>query len=61
MKYSTEMGSVAMTYVLSLINIGSGIQKLIHTSAHTPTHEHTHTHTPLYLISPLLFFSEQRK
>jgi hypothetical protein len=29
MKYALEMGSGAMIYIPSLINIGSGIQKLI--------------------------------
>jgi hypothetical protein len=29
MKYAVEMGSVAMTYILIFIKIGSGIQKLI--------------------------------
>lgn len=29
MKYAVEMGSGAMMYVQSFINIGSGIQKLI--------------------------------
>jgi hypothetical protein len=29
MKYVVEMGSVAMTYILGFIKIGSGIQKLI--------------------------------
>jgi hypothetical protein len=29
MKYTVEMGSVAMIYVPSFIKIGSGIQKLI--------------------------------
>jgi hypothetical protein len=29
MKYTLEMGSGAMFYVLSLIKIGSGIRKLI--------------------------------
>jgi hypothetical protein len=29
MKYATEMGSDAMTYIPSLIKNGSGIQKLI--------------------------------
>jgi hypothetical protein len=28
MKYATEMGSNAMTYIPNFINIGSGIQKL---------------------------------
>jgi hypothetical protein len=29
MKYAVEMGSSAMIYVASFVNIGSGIQKLI--------------------------------
>jgi hypothetical protein len=29
MKYAFEMGSVVMIYIPSLINIGSGIRKLI--------------------------------
>jgi hypothetical protein len=29
MKYAVEMGSVVMIYIPSLINIGSGIRKLI--------------------------------
>jgi hypothetical protein len=29
MKYAVEMGPVAMIYIPSFINIGSGIQKLI--------------------------------
>jgi hypothetical protein len=29
MKYAVEMGSGAMIYILSLIKIGSGTQKLI--------------------------------
>jgi hypothetical protein len=29
MKYTVEMGSVAMIYIPSFINIGSGIQKIM--------------------------------
>jgi hypothetical protein len=29
MKYAVEIGSGAMTYILSFINIGSGIQNVI--------------------------------
>jgi hypothetical protein len=36
MKYAVEMGSVAMIYIRSFINIDSDIQKLI-----AETHRHT--------------------
>jgi hypothetical protein len=39
MKYAIEMGSDAMIYILSLIKIGSGIQKL--TRGDSQTHRHT--------------------
>jgi hypothetical protein len=35
MKYSVEMGSVAMIYKPSFIKTGSGIQKLIGRNSHT--------------------------
>jgi hypothetical protein len=35
MKYAVEMGSGAMIYIPSFINIDSGIQKLIGTDSHT--------------------------
>jgi hypothetical protein len=37
MKYAVEMGSVAIIYIPSFINIGSGIQKLIG-GIHIQTH-----------------------
>jgi hypothetical protein len=37
MKYAVEIGSGDVIYVLSFITIGSGIQKLIDTHAHTRT------------------------
>jgi hypothetical protein len=40
MKYAAEMGSDAMIYTPSFINIGSGIQKLIQEQA-----VHTHTNS----------------
>jgi hypothetical protein len=36
MKYATELGSGAMIYIPSIINIGSGIEKLI--EGDTQTH-----------------------
>jgi hypothetical protein len=35
MKYAVEMGSGAMIYIRSFINIGSGIQKLIRQGSQT--------------------------
>jgi hypothetical protein len=35
MKYAVEMGSGAMTYIPSLIKIGSGIQQLIEGDSQT--------------------------
>jgi hypothetical protein len=35
MKYAAEMGSGAMTYIPSFINIGSGIRKLIQGNSQT--------------------------
>jgi hypothetical protein len=37
MKYAVEMGSGAMTYVPSLVNIVSGIQELMEGVIHTGT------------------------
>jgi hypothetical protein len=34
MKYAVEMGSGAMTYILSFIKIGSAIQKLMQEEIH---------------------------
>jgi hypothetical protein len=69
MKYTIEMGSVAMIYIRSFIKIGSGIQKLLggdaqtcthHTRTHAHTHTHTHTHTEHGdFISLLLFFENK--
>jgi hypothetical protein len=42
MKYAVEVGSCAVIYVPSFINIGSGIQKLI---------EGTHRHKPTFIFS----------
>jgi hypothetical protein len=41
MKYAVEMGSGAMIYIPSFINIGSGIQMLIGVNTETKTHGHT--------------------
>jgi hypothetical protein len=43
MKYAVEMGSGAVTYLPSLIKIGSGIQELIGEDAQTHTLTHTAT------------------
>jgi hypothetical protein len=54
--YAVEMGSGAVIYVPSFIQIGSGIQKLI---GGIQTHTHTHTHTygqECNLISLIYFF-----
>jgi hypothetical protein len=51
MKYTVEMGSAAMIYIHSFINIDSGIQKLIWRN--TQTHRQYGN-----LISLLLFFSK---
>jgi hypothetical protein len=40
MKYATQIGSGAMTYVTSVIKIGSGIQKLI-VEGYTCRHTHS--------------------
>jgi hypothetical protein len=47
------MGSGAVIYVPSLIEIGSCVQKLIggYTDTHTPTNKHTHKHTDSNVIS----------
>jgi hypothetical protein len=50
MKYAVEMGSGATIYIPSLINIGSGIQKLIGEDAQTHRQNGD-------LIGILLFFS----
>jgi hypothetical protein len=42
------LGSGAVIYVPSFINIGSGVQKLI---GGIHTHTHTHTHTDSNVIS----------
>jgi hypothetical protein len=50
--YAVEMGSGAMIYILSFIQIGSGIQKLI-----GGIHIYTHTYEKeVDLISLFLFF-----
>jgi hypothetical protein len=41
MKYAVEMGSGAMIYILSFIQIDSGIKKLIWRD--TQTHSHTNS------------------
>jgi hypothetical protein len=41
MKYAVEMGSDAMIYMPSFINIGSGIQKLIDTQTTWTSHKPT--------------------
>jgi hypothetical protein len=41
MKYAFEMGSGAMIYILNVIKIDSGIQKLIGVDLHTDSTEIT--------------------
>jgi hypothetical protein len=48
MKYAVWMGSAAMIYILSFINIGSGIQKLMWGG-----------HSMVDLINLLLFFENK--
>jgi hypothetical protein len=46
MKYAVEMGSGAMIYILSFIQIGSTIQKLMGGGyTYIQTHRHTGTQT----------------
>jgi hypothetical protein len=54
MKCAVEMGSGAMIYVPSFINIGSGIQKLI-------GREYTDTHRQQRDLISLLYFFKIRK
>jgi hypothetical protein len=51
MKYVVEMGSGAMTYIPSFINIGSGIQELERGDSQTHGQHGDR-------LSPLLFFSK---
>jgi hypothetical protein len=44
MKYAVEMGSGAMIYILSFINIGSGVQKFI--GGYTDTQTAWRSHKP---------------
>jgi hypothetical protein len=55
MKYAAVMGSSAMISVQSLINIGSGIQKLIR-----GTHRHTETEHGDRINLLLLFKNKER-
>jgi hypothetical protein len=52
MKYAVEMGSGAMIYIPSFINIGSGIQKL---RVDSQTDRHRKYYNPI----SLLFFSKK--
>jgi hypothetical protein len=54
MKYAVEMGSDAMIYVPSFINIGSSIEKLIWGI-------HRHTQTAWLSHKPTFIFSKQGK
>jgi hypothetical protein len=51
------MGSGAVIYVQSFIQIGSGVQKLIGGNKQT----HTHTHTEQRDLISLLYFFKIRK
>jgi hypothetical protein len=54
MNYAVEMGSGALIYAPSFINIRSAIQKLIGRDTHTDTHRQQGE-----LISLLLFFQNK--
>jgi hypothetical protein len=56
MKYAIEMGSGAMIYIPSSINIGSGIQKLIGARGFRDTQTEWRSHKPT-----LIFFFKIRK
>jgi hypothetical protein len=47
MNYAAEMGSCAMTHILSFVKIGSGIQKLIRGDTHRDT-QTGRSHKPLF-------------
>jgi hypothetical protein len=55
MKYAVDMGSDAMIYIPSFIEIGSTIQKLIRG---IQRHTHTHTHTAWRCHKPIFIFSK---
>jgi hypothetical protein len=48
MKYAVEMGSVAMMYIPTSINIGSGIQKFLRGGIHRQTAWRSHKRTFIF-------------
>jgi hypothetical protein len=56
MNYTIEMGPRALTYVPSLIKIGSAIQKLIEEY----TYKHTHTQTARRTYTPIFIFQKRK-
>jgi hypothetical protein len=55
MKFAVEMTSGGIMYILSFMNIGAGVQKLLEEDAHTDTHGRTHraglSHKPTFVSS----------
>jgi hypothetical protein len=51
MKYAVEMGSAAMIYIPSFIQIGSGVQKLIRGGGYTDTQTAWRSHKPIFIFS----------